>query len=234
MPDRWTMDFVSPVPPAERLGSKFGGQPDWIGPPAWPVGRTLGEPMRFVAQIELPVPLRVGGHRMAYLFLADHDPQRGNAPYLDDSGDNAVILQGGTRFSANVETIAQAHGPTLRRGVKPHFSNRFDDDPASPQVEVPVRLKPATEPAPLSEVEIHDLYVEDERAYSAYTSAMSPSKVGGNPLWLQGPDTPLGGPWHLLTQVDVEHVPCWVPFDGWLYAFVATDGSGARMLYQIS
>jgi hypothetical protein len=227
------MDFGIPEPPGKQLASKFGGQPDWIGSPAWPLGRTLGEPMRFLAQIELPVPLRVGRHRMAYLFLADHDPGR-NAPYLDDSGDNAVILQGGTGFSANVETIAEAHGPTLRRGVKPRFGKQIEDDPASPQVQVPVRLKPAAEPVPLSEVEVVELYKEDERAYLAYSSAMTPSKVGGNPLWLQGPDTPLGGPWHLLTQVDVEHVPCWVPFDGWLYAFVATDGSGARMLYQIT
>ncbi|MBA4019884.1 MAG: hypothetical protein C0483_22180 [Pirellula sp.] len=233
--ERWEINFGKPGPPSERLGSKFGGQPDWIESPAWPMGRTLGEPMRFLAQIELPAPLRVGGHRMAYLFLSDHDSDRGNAPYLDDSGDNAVILQGGVAFTANVETIVTTKGPTLRRGIQSRFGgSRIEDDPASPEVQVPVDLRATMEPAPLSESEIADLYAQDERAYLAYSSTMSPSKVGGNPYWLQGPETPLGGPWRLLAQLDVAHVPCWVPFDGWLYAFVATDGSGARMLYQIT
>jgi len=97
-----------------------------------------------------------------------------------------------------------------------------------------VRLEPRVEPARLSEQDLHDLWVEDRPAYKAYTDALSPSKVGGSPLWLQGPDTPLGGPWVLLAQVDIEHVPCWAPFDGWLFAFVAADGSEGRMLYQIS
>jgi hypothetical protein len=190
--------------------------------------------MRFLAQIELPAPLRVGGHRVAYLFMADHDPKLGNMPYLDDAGDNAVILQGGREFSTDVQTIVTPNGPTLRRGAQPRFGMQIDDDPASPDVQVPVRLEPASEPTPLSEADALDLFREDEPAYLAYSAAMAPSKIGGNPHWLQGPDTPLGGPWKLLAQVDVEHVPCWVPFDGWLFAFVASDGSAGRMLYQIS
>ena len=228
------MHFGSARTAGERYGTKFGGQPDWIESPVWPVARTLGEPMRFLAQIELPEPLRVGGHRRAYLFLADHDPRRGNMPYDYDSGDNAVILQGGTGFVADLETVQTPRGPTLRRGARPRLGARVDDDPDSPEVEIPVRLEATAEPAPLSEVEQRELWVEDRAAYDAYSWAMRPSKVGGNPLWLQGADTPWGGPWKLLAQVDVEHVPCWVPFDGWLYAFVAADGSSGRMLYQIT
>ena len=71
-------------------------------------------------------------------------------------------------------------------------------------------------------------------ACDAYSEALSPSKVGGSPLWLQRPQAPRGGPWKLLAQVDIDHVPCWAPFEGWLYAFVAADGSKARMLYQIT
>jgi hypothetical protein len=191
--------------------------------------------MRFLAQIELPPPLRLGGHRMAYLFLADHDPARGNTPYDYDTGDNAVILQGGRGFAADVATIPTPHGPTLRRGVRRPSCGPMGDDPTSPDAEVPVRLEAAAEPSPpLSELELHDLWVEDRGAYDAYASATGPSKVGGTPRWLQGPDTPLGGPWKLLAQVDIEHVPCWAPFDGWLYAFVALDGSAGRMLYQIT
>lgn len=232
MPARWTMEFGTPGPLSERGGTKFGGQPDWIGPPTWPVGRTLGGPMRFTAQIELPGSLRVGGHRMAYLFLADHEPQRGNMPYDYDSGDNAVILQGGAEFLPDVETIPMARGPTVRLG-RP-LGSTMRDDPATPEVEVPVRLVEATEPDPLREVEIRELWIEDRDGQDRYTAAMRPSKVGGNPLWLQGPDTPLGGPWKLLAQVDIEHVRCAAPFDGWLYAFVAAGGTAGRMLYQIT
>ena len=233
MVERYKIQFEAPVAPDEGRGSKFGGQPHWIDAPAWPVARTLGEPMRFLAQFELPPPLCVGGHKMAYLFLADHDPARGNMPYEYDCGDNAVILQGGAGYRPDVQTIPVARGPTLRRGRR-HFGAQMQDDPASPDVQVPVRLKAVSEPAPLSELDLKDLWVEDRDAYHAYSAAMLPSKVGGNPLWLQGPDTPLGGPWKLLAQVDIEHVPCWAPFDGWLYAFVAADGSGGRMLYQIT
>src|SRR5687767_10406606 len=61
MPDRWTITCgksVSPAPAAEA--SKFGGQPDWIEAPAWPIGETLGEPMTFLMQVALPESLRVG------------------------------------------------------------------------------------------------------------------------------------------------------------------------------
>jgi hypothetical protein len=124
---------------------------------------------------------------MAYLFLADHDPQRGNMPYDYDTGDNAIILQGGTGFVADIETKQTSSGPTLRRGARPRFGARMDDDPESAEVEVPVRLEAASEPAPLSEVAQRELWVEDRDGYDAYSSAMRPSKVGGNPLWLQGP-----------------------------------------------
>ena len=234
MPERWTMIFGKPGQSVAGCEVKFGGQPDWLGPPTWPVGETLGEPMRFLAQIRLPKSLRVGGHRMAYLFLADHDPRAGNMPYLDDAGDNAVILQGGERFVPNVKTLPTARGPTLRVGVKSRYSTVIDDDPTSPVAEVPVRLRRATEPAPLSEVELHELWQEDRDAYNKRSAATGPSKVGGSPRWLQGPDTPSGGPWRLLAQVDIEHVPCWAPFDGWLFAFVAADGTEGRMLYQIT
>lgn len=234
MPEHWKMIFGSTLDSAPKHETRFGGQPDWLEAPMWPIGRTLGEPMRFLAQIRLPEPLQVGGHRMAYLFLADHDPGRGNMPYLDDAGDNAVILQGGRKFLTNVETRSTANGPTLHLGVKSRYGNRIDDDPASAEAEIPVRLKPETEPAPLSQDEEHDLWIEDREACDAYSTALGPSKVGGAPLWLQGPETPLGGPWRLLAQVDIEHIPCWAPFDGWLFAFVSADGTEGRMLYQIT
>lgn len=235
MPDRWTITCGQPVRPAPAPGtSKLGGQPDWIQAPSWPIGETLGEPMTFLMQVALPESLRVGGHRMAYLFLAPHDPKRGNHPYLDDAGDNAVILQGGARFTPAVETRPLPLGPTLRAGKKSRFSRVVDDDPASPEVQVPVRLTRSSEPPPLSEVEQHELFVEDRPAWDAYGAAMRSSKVGGNPHWIQGPDTPLGGPWKLLAQLDREDVPCWAPFDGVLFAFVSADGSEGRLLYQIT
>jgi hypothetical protein len=228
------MIFGRPGDPSARGSTRFGGQPDWIDTPAWPVGRTLGGPMRFLAQVALPRPLRVSGHRMAYLFLADHDPARFNLPYEYDAGDNAVILQGGGGFVPDVEVRPMRQGPTLRLGRKPKHGLRIDDDPASPETHVPVSLAAATEPDPLPEQELHWLYKEDPKAFEAYAKQLKPSKVGGSPLWLQGPDTPLGGPWKLLAQVDIEHVPCWAPFDGWLYTFVAEDGTSGRMLYQIT
>ena len=234
MPDRWNIRFGRVGQAVAPYSSRFGGQPDWLTQPMWPIGRTLGEPMRFLAQIELPEPLRLGGHRVAYLFLADHQPQRGNAPFDEESGDNAVILQGGDHFHANVETRLLERGPTLRLGREPRFGLRVEEAPESPEVQVPVYLDHATEPAPLSQVEQRELWIEDRAAYDAYSSAMSGSKVGGSPHWIQGDDTPRGGPWKLLAQVDAEHIPCWAPFMDVLYAFMSADGRQGRMLYQMT
>src|SRR5688500_4263581 len=136
MPQRWTIRFGRPRDPAPSGTSRFGGQPDWIAGPQWPIAPSTAEPMRFLAQIELPPPLRVGGHRMAYLFLADHDPKRGNMPFDYDTGDNAVILQGGPHFRPAVPTVPTAAGPTLRVGVK-KMGAKFDDDPKTAEALIP-------------------------------------------------------------------------------------------------
>ena len=63
-----TADQASPRPglPATR----FGGQPDWMTEPQWPISRELGEPMTFFGQIALhPADLPwLHERRMAYLL----------------------------------------------------------------------------------------------------------------------------------------------------------------------
>src|SRR4051812_18836685 len=40
--------------PVTEPVTKFGGQPVWLGEPAWPISRSDGVPMQFVCQVSVP------------------------------------------------------------------------------------------------------------------------------------------------------------------------------------
>jgi len=71
--------------------SKFGGQPNWIADPAWPISRSLNKPMRFIAQFRLPAELTDGKQRMAYVFMTEEE-EYVDGTYEPDGGENAVCI----------------------------------------------------------------------------------------------------------------------------------------------
>lgn len=91
--------------------SKFGGQPNWLAAPQWPLSRATGRPMRFICQVRLPTQLQHGGQQMAYIFMSDDDAA--DNTWDPEAGENAVILQPAP-FECLVTTSPLPTGPTLQ------------------------------------------------------------------------------------------------------------------------
>jgi hypothetical protein len=181
------VEFVEVQEPIRDYVTKFGGQPVWIAEPIWPISPRLGSPMQFVAQILLPEPIvgrRLAG-KMAYFFLTEGDDSRGSYFCGGSMGDgeSAVIVQPGPRPSCR--TVPNSTGPTLyshfRRGPGTH--------------EFLPLLEPGTDPELVPEEEIwgwNDLdnpdaaWPEDQRL--AYYDAVSGTKIGGTPGFIQNDD----------------------------------------------
>jgi uncharacterized protein YwqG len=96
--------------------TKFGGQPEWVEDPAWPLSTELGTPMRFIGQVTVP---RTEGapERMAYVFMTQDDEEDADGTWEPEGGENAVICQPG-RGPSFVETTALAEGPTVGPDVQ--------------------------------------------------------------------------------------------------------------------
>src|SRR5215208_2270896 len=97
--------------------TKLGGQPVWLDAPRWPLSATDGTPMRFVAQVALD-PRLFGGAlaaRMAYVFLAQDDPQMWSREGGYAGVDGALVLQPGGTTDYPHESLER--GPALQRLV---------------------------------------------------------------------------------------------------------------------
>ncbi|WP_229686188.1 hypothetical protein [Longimycelium tulufanense] len=101
------MRFVPADGPVSEPVTKFGGQPVWLGEPAWPLSKELGRPMRFLGQVRLP-----GEEvRLAYLFLTDDVAEEVDSTWEPEGGENACFCQPG-RLPSFVSTAAISRGPT--------------------------------------------------------------------------------------------------------------------------
>jgi len=198
------------VPPGV---SRFGGQPDWLEAPCWPVSAELGVPMRFIAQIRLPAEPDAAP-RLAYVFLTDEDEE-----YVDtfeaDGGENAVIVQPGGVVPVDYEPLAS--GPSLcdREGHPVCFL--LETDPPRDTGAVP---------APGAD--------QPQNATGTALGANLPAvQVGGTPAWVQGEETPAGD-WQLLAQIDSTQVPFWINFGdaGIGYVFLDTALTRGCLLWQ--
>lgn len=76
-----------PGPGASAGVGRFGGQPDWVAEPTWPLGAE-GRPMIFYGQLPLPGE----PERMAYIFLSGDSWAHTFVPLSDG---NALVLQPG-------------------------------------------------------------------------------------------------------------------------------------------
>jgi uncharacterized protein YwqG len=196
--------------------TKFGGQPTWLGDPAWPVSQGWDRPMRFVCQIALDT----GG--LAYVFVthADHDDPDFFDPdvIFPDGGENAVIIQPDGHYDGPVSQSAV--GPTL-----------FLED-GSP-AEFVVELEHADEPDFLPQKQYVGLSAEEQ---SHYYDAVSGNKIGGAPAFFQGDDWPDDDPWQLLSQLDTGELPFYLNLGASpvVFTFISPDGRRGRFLVQDS
>jgi uncharacterized protein YwqG len=221
MPRKKSIEFFEAREPITEFVTKFGGQPNWIQKPEWPLSKATGEPMRFIGQIDLERELfgQITG-KMAYLFMTDDADVDGT--WEPGGGENALIVQPG---HTEIKTEALTNGPTLFQMVKKFFGAM--NYPKT--LEYGVRLNPDQDPEWLDESTKCGL---PEEKLNAYINSLCGNKIGGVPGFLQGDEFPDGGPWKLVLQLDSTTVPFWVNFGdaGIGYAFISEDGSRGKFL----
>lgn len=169
----YRMTFVESATPVAGPVTKFGGQPTWLGAPAWPIGAEFEEPMTFICQLALDPEMFpwIDQFRMAYVFNSGMDADGLWDPF---SGENAVIVQPG-RAHSSVAVVEQATGPTLSRGE------------GGPTLEFAVELEAGADPAWIAESDLSEL---GDDARDAYSEALQGDRLGGTPYFLQGDEFP--------------------------------------------
>lgn len=222
MNNRSVLSFRQLEKPSLEPVSKFGGQPNWIEEPEWPLDKAKGEKMSFLAQIQLCDELFANTKgKMAYIFF---DASEDGETWDPDSGQNAVIVQPGDN---SVDTVAEAYGPASE------VNQGIENVREAGLCEFKVELEITAEPDYLNEDQLFKLMDEDEAKYDLYCEAMDPSKIGGNPIFIQGEEIPIEGDWKFLCQLDENEIPVYANFGtGVAYAFIDAEGTQGKILWQ--
>lgn len=227
MPKALSLDFVPARNPITAPVTKFGGQPAWLETPQWPMSRSTGNPMRFIAQVALDPAIFPGADgRVAYLFMTEEeDGAWVDETWEPDGGENAVIIQPGGK-KTDVRTKAIAQGPTLFEMVDVAGAEELQARPC----EFAVTTQATENHAFLPEEE----RPSDEAAFERYILPLEGNKIGGTPAFLQGDEFPDGDGWRLLLQLDSTQVPFFVNFGdaGVGYAFLDAEARAGKFLWQ--
>ena len=216
------IEFAESKKTVSDVITKFGGQPNWIEPPQWPISKSTGNPMRFICQISLEqfdTP-----SKMAYLFMTD-DEEYVDGTWEPDGGENAIILQPSDQEYPATKSLK--NGPTLYKMVEKLFSKKLTPK----NVEYNVVLTEEEEPEFVNETERANW---DDAKWESYSEALDKNKINGTPLFLQGTEFPDAEKWNLLMQLDSTAIPFFVNFGdaGVGYAFLSQDGNKAKFLWQ--
>jgi hypothetical protein len=245
MPKRLSIVDVNEVTVAIcKPVTKFGGQPCWIDEPAWPLSPRLGKPMRFAAQIRLPVEI-VGetlANKLAYFFVTDDQDSQGRFVFggcLGD-GESAVIVQPGIELRCG--TVAIRNGPSVftydekgPRGPDGRLTRTID--------EFAVTLEWGEDPEFASEGVIWGWdfldkpdspeakgWPEDKR--NQYYQAVQGTKIGGTPNFFQGDAWPKGDDWIFLLQVETQELGLNLGDFGTGFLFLSRDGRRSEYIVQ--
>ncbi len=221
------------------LVTAFGGQPAWLNAPRWPLDTTTVDDsqLAFLGQIALDGRLFPGGEgTMVYLFVSEESEP------LSDEAVVAVIQSpdGTTTVAADdggeIPLVESASGPAVRAP---------DPTPDGPYGYAVVVHEPEPEPVvPVAErgAGCWDYDINGYR-FTPQAAALAGNKIGGQPLYVDGLDTPPrefgSGEWLLLLQLAPDEGywapegPPWrrafYPFllelgeAGILTAFISTD-----------
>jgi uncharacterized protein YwqG len=224
MNTRKAIEFIEAATPVCELVTKFGGQPNWVLEPQWPISRETGNPMRFICQVELDRKIfgDITG-QMAYIFMTDEE-EFVDETWDPEGGENAVIIQPGRN---EVPTQAIPVGPTLYRMVARSGQQKL----AAESCEFEVRCDDIEDPEFVCEEERRK---RNDEVRHAYYESIGGNKIGGTPGFLQGDEFPGPDFRKLILQLDATQVPFWVNFgdSGIGYAFLSDDGSRAKFLWQ--
>ena len=226
MSTRNTIEFKTTGSPITSAVTKFGGQPNWLEEPQWPISMELDSPMRFICQIKLTDDLFPGCEgKMAYIFMTE-DEEYVDGTWEPDGGENAVIIQ--PCGEPQVKVLNIAAGPTLQNYVEVKGKDRLQPI----DVELSVDLTVSEDPEFIPETARFDLPDEDGEKYC---NKLEGNKIGGTPGFLQGDEFPGDmSEWLLLMQLD----SCGVPFSinlgdsGISYAFINNEGTIGKFLWQ--
>lgn len=115
----YRINHYHPEPSAKPLQTKFGGQPDWLAAPQWPVSAEwTNRPMKFLGQIRLDqIYDEIDNITMAYLFITQ--PEDENDLFFDpdiifpDGGENALVIQPAGRIPDFISLEERRTGPTV-------------------------------------------------------------------------------------------------------------------------
>ena len=193
---------------SDKPTTKFGGQPDWITVPQWPISKTTGKPMEFICQIAIDKELFAksqGG--MAYIFFASDETEDAlPTNYWEfEGGDNAIIIQPQGEIFPYAEVQQLSSGPSA--SPETHFNmTRFDE----PDLD------------PLS---------DDQDEWQQAAEHLSGTKIGGKPYFIQYEEYPIDEEINLLlVQIECEELK--MLSSGIIYVFINEQGTKGRFLYQ--
>ena len=167
-----------------RPQSKFGGQPNWVAEPQWPLSRSTGQQMEFIGQIELaPELFPESKSQMAYIFATENALAGGGLPTHDPSaGESAVILQ--PAGIPLVDVVNRSNGPS----VVTYFWS--EDVEEYREVTYLISTDRVSDP---SFVPGEQKWQMPEAEWIEYNGRIEPDKIGGTPWFLQSDEFPVCG-----------------------------------------
>ncbi len=190
--------------------TKFGGQPDWISEPEWPLSKETGNPMRFICQIDLTeIGFENSNSKFAYIFMTEED-EYVDGTWEAEGGENAIILQPNNN---ETKTGKIRKGPSLYKMVKKLFKKKL----VQQGFECAVKLTKKEED-----------YKDDNDELDIR------NKFNGEPVFIQGEEFKSRDGWNLLIQLDATNVPFYINFGdaGVGYGFINEDGNKAKFIWQ--
>lgn len=171
---------AEPIGDQERA-ARFGGQPDWLDEPAWPLAPS-GHPMVFLGQL----PLLTEPDRTAFIFFSDEVVET----WEPLGPGNAVVVQPDA-VKPQVPSLALRRGPQLYEPV-PQPDRYQPIDKMRPYVRY-VALHPGADP---------QVWEWPELPAGSYPADghQDWNKIGGTPAFLQGEHMPDGPGWRFGFQ----------------------------------
>lgn len=167
-----TAEILEPI-------TKFGGQPVWIAEPLWPLDPETGEQMLFLGQIALNKELFPDSDGiMVYIFFGE-----GSEPLYNEAF--AIVIQTSENVHTSgdeIEFISEVTGSTVYQ---------LDEDSEPVYREYRVVLEPIEneDSIPLRErYTMNDL--DYDSGYQFTRPELAGNKIGGQPLYIEGLDTP--------------------------------------------
>lgn len=208
-----------------KFETKFGGQPDWLSEPQWPLNTDYEEnrQMMFVCQINLNDEIfECDTLKMAYIFTTHQATVDGDEDFDPDiidpeSGCTAVIIQPDGILFVKTDNIKE--GPTL-------FDE--DDEPYVGGIDFEI----AEEVDFIASDDFCEL-ADDEQ--DTYTNKIEGDKIGGAPYFIEDdafPDDEHN--WKLLLQLDSNFQPFFLNLGAspCMFAFISDDLKCGKIVIQ--